>query len=185
MTLALELALIAFVVITAVFAALLRDVLGSIAVFAAFSLGLAIIWVLLQAPDVALTEAAVGAGVMTFLFLLTISKTTHPDTDRPLEELDLKAIAVVAAVALLMLTTVPAMPEVGDPTAPSVSAEHPTGEQTPYSYYIENTYVEAGIRNAVAGVLVVYRGFDTFGEAVVVFAAAVGVMVVLKREVMK
>ena len=63
MTLALELALVAFVLSTAVATALLRDLLASIVVFAAFSLGVSIIWVILQAPDVALTEAAVGAGM--------------------------------------------------------------------------------------------------------------------------
>jgi len=60
MTFALEILLAVFVVLTALSAALLRDVLGAIVVFAAFSLGISIIWVILQAPDVALTEAAVA-----------------------------------------------------------------------------------------------------------------------------
>ena len=72
---ATEAALLVFVLFTAVAVVALRDVLSAIIAFAAYSLGLAIVWVFLQAPDVALTEAAIGAGVTSVLFLLTITKT--------------------------------------------------------------------------------------------------------------
>lgn len=182
MTFGLEIALVAFVVTTAVAAALLRDVLGTIVVFASFSLGLSIIWVILSAPDVALTEAAVGAGVMSVLFLLTITKTARPEGE-DVRRVNPKALAVVGILLVVLLATVPALPEIGSTDAPAVQ-ETVNGETTPYGYYIQEGYDETGVENAVAAILVFYRGFDTLGEAVVVFSALVGVFVVTRREVM-
>jgi multicomponent Na+:H+ antiporter subunit B len=51
------------------------------------------------------------------------------------------------------------------------------------SYYLENAYDETGVRNAVTAVLAAYRGFDTLGEATVVYAAGVGLLLVLNKEV--
>lgn len=170
----LEAAILVFVLGSAVTAALLRDVLGSIIAFAGYSLGIAILWVFLQAPDVALTEAAVGAGVMTVLFLLTIVRTVRPSSDRLLERVGWRGVAAAGAFTAVMLTTVSALPEIGDPTAPVTG-----GEVT--QYYLENAYEETEVENAVTAVLAAYRGFDTLGEAVVVFAAGVSMLVVLRR----
>jgi multicomponent Na+:H+ antiporter subunit B len=181
LTLALEVALVVFVVLTAAATALLRDVLASIVVFAAFSLGVSIIWVLLQAPDVALTEAAVGAGVMSVLLLVTVAKTARPTEDEALVSVNPKAVAVVGVLLLVLLATVPALPSLGDGGAPALQ-ETRNGELTPYGYYVGNAYDETGVENAVTAVLVFYRGFDTFGEAVVVFSAVVGVLIVFRRD---
>jgi multicomponent Na+:H+ antiporter subunit B len=183
MTIALEAVLVAFVVAAAVSAALLRDVLGAIVVFASFSLGLSVIWVILSAPDVALTEAAVGAGVLSVLFLVTVSKTARPDTDTLVSSVDYKAVAAVGLLFVVLLATVPALPEVGSTEAPAVQ-ETVDGERTPYGYYIAESYEETGVENAVSAILVFYRGFDTFGEGVVVFSALVGMLVVFRKEVL-
>ncbi len=58
----LELGLIAFVVLAALYVAFARDVVGTIVMFAGLTLAIAVIWVLLAAPDVALIEAAVAPG---------------------------------------------------------------------------------------------------------------------------
>lgn len=52
----------------------IRDLLTSIVVFMSYSLIMAVIWVLLQSPDLAITEAAVGAGVTSILFFVTLKK---------------------------------------------------------------------------------------------------------------
>ena len=176
MTLALELALVVFVLATAVATALLRDIVASIAVFAAFSLGVSVIWVLLQAPDVALTEAAVGAGIMTVLLLVTVAETARTAREDALLSVNPRALAAVGILTLALLSTVPALPDVGDPDAPALQTTD-GGELTPYGYYTEEAYNETGVENSVTAVLVYYRGFDTFGEATVVFSAVVGVLV--------
>jgi multicomponent Na+:H+ antiporter subunit B len=176
MTLALELLVLAFVVVTALATAFLRDVLASVVVFGAYSLGMAMLWVLLRAPDVGLTEAAVGAGVMTPLFLLAIVKTKRPDADRVLAKVNPAALVVSLVLGAGLLLTVPALPAVGDPGAPAATHVSP--------YYLENAYEQTGMENVVTAILVGYRGFDTLGEVTVVFAAAVAVLVVLRREVL-
>lgn len=175
MTLWLELVVIAFVVSTALATAFLRDVLATVIVFGAYSLGMAMLWVLLRAPDVGLTEAAVGAGVMTPLFLLAIVKTRRPESDAIFARVDPVALGVVAVLACGLLVTVPALPAIGDPGAPAATHVAP--------YYLENAYADTGMKNVVTAILVGYRGFDTLGEVTVVFAAAVAVLAVLRREV--
>ena len=77
MTWTLNLLLLIFLVTTAAIAIRLRDLLAVAIVFSAYSLMMAILWTQLRAPDLALTEAAVGAGVTTVLFVITIMKTTR------------------------------------------------------------------------------------------------------------
>lgn len=171
-----EVALIAFVLACAVGAAVLRDVLASVIAFAAYSLGISIVWVVLQAPDVGLTEAAVGAGVMTILFILTLANTVQPSDDAVFERLRPRTAIAVGAFVVALLATIPALPAVGDPTAPVVA-----GEIT--QYYLANAYRETEVHNAVTAVLAAYRGLDTLGEAVVVFTAGVAALSVLRQEV--
>ena len=172
----IELALLGFILVCALGAALLRDALAAIMAFAAYSLGISILWVLLRAPDVGLTEAAVGAGVMTIFFLLALSNTSSPDVDRLLEPIRWRTVALVGGFALLIGVTVPALPAIGDPGSAVAG-----GEVT--QYYLANAYAETEVRNAVTAVLAAYRGFDTLGEGVVVFAAVVVTLSVLRREV--
>ena len=51
-----------------------RHLLASVVVFMAFSSIMAVVWLLLQSPDLAITEAAVGAGVDTILFVATLKR---------------------------------------------------------------------------------------------------------------
>ena len=57
----------------------IKDVLTSIVVFMSYSSIMAVIWILLQAPDLAITEAAVGAGVTSVLFFLTLKRINQID----------------------------------------------------------------------------------------------------------
>ena len=169
--------LVVFLIAVALVVALLRDVLAATVVFAAYSLGMAILWVVLQAPDVALTEAAVGAGVTTSLFLVAIIKTGRPageatfvGTIRPASLV--VALAVVAAVG----ATVPALPAVGASDTPPFERVAP--------YYLEQSLPLLGVENVVTAILAGFRAFDTFGEVTVVFAAGVAVLVVFRKEVL-
>ena len=168
-------AVLVFMVGTAVATAALRGIVASIIAFAGYSFGVAVLWALLRAPDVALTEAAVGAGVTTVLFLLTIARTNVGTTDLRFEGVSARSLLAAAAVVVTVGATVPALPAVGDPSAPIVGGEVS-------QYYLENSYEETGVQNAVTAVLAAYRGFDTLGEATVVFAAGVAMLLVLGRE---
>ena len=66
--------LLVFLIVCAVAASLTKKLLASIVIFMSYSLIMSVIWVLLESPDLAITEAAVGAGVTSLLFFTTLKK---------------------------------------------------------------------------------------------------------------
>ena len=66
--------LLAFLVICAISVSFSKNLLNSIAIFMSYSLIMSIIWILLESPDLAITEAAVGAGITSLLFFVTLKK---------------------------------------------------------------------------------------------------------------
>ena len=77
MILSIDLILLFFVVVTAIAAITLRDLLSAVILLGAYSFLMALIWVELQSVDVAFTEAAVGAGATTAFLIAAISRTTR------------------------------------------------------------------------------------------------------------
>ncbi len=67
--------LIIFLIVAAIAVERTKDLLGAVIIFTAYSLVMALLWLLLRAPDVAMTEAAIGAGITTILFVVVISRT--------------------------------------------------------------------------------------------------------------
>jgi multicomponent Na+:H+ antiporter subunit B len=164
------------VLIAAVATALLRDILAVIVISGAYSLGMALFYAFLLAPDVAMTEAAIGAGVTTLLLLLTVAQTVRNEHDRTLERPNVPAVLVCGAFLAVLLRSVAEFPEVGDP---GIAWDNPAITQ----YYLEHAPKDTGVENAVTAVLAGYRGFDTFGEATVVFLAGMAALLVLKQVV--
>lgn len=66
--------LLGFLVVCAIAASLSKNLLNTILTFMTYSLVMSVIWILLESPDLAITEAAVGAGVTTVLFVVTLKK---------------------------------------------------------------------------------------------------------------
>lgn len=66
--------LLGFLVVCAIAASLSKKLLNTILIFMSYSLVMSIIWMLLESPDLAITEAAVGAGVTSILFFVTLKK---------------------------------------------------------------------------------------------------------------
>lgn len=69
-----EMILLSFLVVCAISVALSKNLLTSIVIFMAYSVIMSIIWMILESPDLAITEAAVGAGVTSVLFYVTLKK---------------------------------------------------------------------------------------------------------------
>ena len=69
-----ECILLGFLVVCAISVSFSKNLLNSILIFMAYSLVMSIIWILLESPDLAITEAAVGAGVTSLLFFVTLKK---------------------------------------------------------------------------------------------------------------
>ena len=66
--------LLVFLVICSIAASLTKNTLISVIIFMSYSVVMSVIWALLKAPDLAITEAAVGAGVSSVLLFLTLKK---------------------------------------------------------------------------------------------------------------
>lgn len=66
--------LFVFLIVCAVAASLSKSLLNTVLIFMSYSLVMSIVWIILESPDLAITEAAVGAGVTTVLFVLTLKK---------------------------------------------------------------------------------------------------------------
>ncbi len=136
-----------------------------------YSLVGASLYLVMDAVDVAFTEAAVGAGISTVLMLGTLSLTTR------MEKVSTKVsplpLLVVTLTGGLLIYATLDMPYYGDPTAPihhSVSVR-----------YVEKSGDEVGPPNMVTSILASYRGYDTLGEVSVIFTAAIGVMALIGR----
>lgn len=66
--------LFGFLVVCAVSVSFSKNLLNSILIFMSYSLVMSVIWILLESPDLAITEAAVGAGITSVLFFITLKK---------------------------------------------------------------------------------------------------------------
>lgn len=140
-----------------------------------FSLLTASLFITLDAPDVAFTEAAVGAGISTVLMLGTLALTSQ--VQKPSKRTQTIPLLVVIATGMALIYSTFDMPTFGDPQAPSQTHVGP--------YYITKTPEEIDVPNIVTAVLASYRGFDTLGEVVVVFMAGVGVLALLGHKPMR
>ncbi len=173
--------LLFFLVVCAIAAVRMKDLLSAVIILGAYSLIMAVVWTRMNAVDVAFTEAAVGAGITTVLLLAALSRTQRSEADPPPSEGRTQSkyqtlfslIIVIVTGAVLIYGTID-MPDYGDPDAPAnlhVS-----------SAYIERSYKETGVVNFVTAVLASYRGYDTLGEVTVIFIAGTCVILLLRRK---
>ncbi|MEL6257684.1 MAG: DUF4040 domain-containing protein [Pseudomonadota bacterium] len=155
---------------TAVAIARLRSLFAIVMLSGVYSLLSAAWFVVLDAVDVAFTEAAVGAGVSTVLMLGAMLLTARQiKPERVLSRLA-PIVICLAAGAILVYATFD-LPAYGDPDSPANSYVG--------LHYLERNYSEIGIPNVVTSVLASYRGFDTLGEVAVVFTAGLAVALLL------
>ena len=69
-----EYILLVFLVVCAIAVSVSKNLLNSILIFMSYSLVMSVLWIMLESPDLAITEAAVGAGVTSLLFFMTLKK---------------------------------------------------------------------------------------------------------------
>lgn len=166
---AIEASLFVLMIALAIVIARLRSLFAAAMLFGIFSLLAAGMQTMMDAVDVAFTEAAVGAGISTVLFLGALGLTTSSET-RPLHH-RVAGLVVVTATGLLLAYGTLDMPAYGDPNAPIHRHVAP--------HYLVDSDAEIGIPNVVTSVLASYRGYDTYGETTVVLTAAVGAILLL------
>lgn len=167
----INLFLLTLLTITGVAIARMRALFPAAMMTGLYSLLSASLFVLFDAVDVALTEAAVGAGITTVLFLSTLALTKPEEKPLRKNRSRLAAVVTLATGALLVYATLD-MPHYGASDTPV--QQHPLRDA-----FIEGTQNDIDIPNAVTAILASYRGYDTLGEIAVIFTAGVAVLMLL------
>ena len=167
---ALELGLMAMLVVVAFAVVRLNSLFAIVMLQGVYSLLSAAWFVVLDAVDVAFTEAAVGAGISTVLMLGAMLLTDR-DAKPIASKQKLGPLLIVVVTGIAMFYALGDMPAFGDGNS-AVNAY--VGAQ-----YIEATKQEMFLPNIVTAVLASYRGYDTFGETAVIFMAGLGILLLL------
>ncbi len=166
-----DFALLGLLGVTAIALLRLGDLFAVVMLAGIYSLLSAALFVVMDAVDVAFTEAAVGAGISTVLMLGTLALVGRKEK-APVRAPVLPLFVVLVTGAVLVYGTLD-MPRYGDPDAPIHHHVAP--------YYLERTGPDTGLPNVVTAVLASYRGYDTLGEVTVIFTAAAGVLILIGR----
>lgn len=162
-------ALLGFILLASIIAIEARDLLSTVISVAAAGAGLAIVFLLLGAPDLAITQVVVEIVALVLLIRMTLRRDdTTLDSPRDMFSVAMGLIFVgtlVVASAYAFRWMVP----FGDPLMKMSQG------------YLDGAFSMTGAANAVTAVLLDFRAYDTLGEATVIFAAVVGAYAVLRR----
>lgn len=163
--------LLALLAATAVMVARTRDLWAAAMLTGMYSFLGASWMTLMDAPDVAFTEAAVGAGISTVLMLGTLAFTKNRKAKKTKSSV-MPFIVVAVTGAVLVYGTFD-MPIYGDPQAPI--------QVYPQPNFVEKSSAEVPhIPNVITVLLASFRGYDTLGETTVIFTAGIAVLLLLR-----
>jgi len=171
----IDLSVLTLVVLCAFATIMVKDLLSAAIIFGAYSFLMCLLWTEMGAVDVAFTEASVGAGVSTILFIAITFQTTRTVKKRKKGRYAAKIIGLLSAVimGLVLLAAEAHFPGFGDPNSPASLHLSP--------YYITHTLADTAVPNMVTSVLADYRGYDTMFETAVIFTAGLAVIAILRR----
>lgn len=161
--------MLAFLVCIAIAIIRVKDLFAVAMLSGIYGLLSASLFVTMDAVDVAFTEASVGAGISTLLMLTTVAMTGR--SENTVRHKPMLALVVIFVTGALLIYGTLDMPYFGDVQAAANLHVSPR--------YIHDSMAEIGVDNIVTSVLASYRGFDTFGEVVVIFTAGIGVLSLL------
>ena len=196
-----EALLFVFLIVTAILVARLTNLFAAAMLTGMFSLLSACLFTMMDAVDVAFTEASVGAGISTVLVLGTLALSAKKEYQQPTR---MPPFIVVALTGIALMVGTFDMAPYGDPTAPihtqvskqylereyqayrALKAQHAAHDAKTDGHGAEAEKApdhpkQVGLPNVVTSILASYRGYDTLGETAVVFTAGVGVMLLLGR----
>lgn len=157
-----------FMILAAIVAVEIKDMLSSVIAVGTVGLGVSVSFLLLKAPDLAITQLVVEILCLILLIRATIKKEI-PFPKKPVDYLRLVATFVFIAIFLYFAyNALLSLPQFGKPFM-RVSRE-----------YLARGTSETGAANIVASILLDYRAYDTLIEASVLFTAVLGVTVVLR-----
>lgn len=162
--------LLILMIIAAIVAVELKDLLGAIVAVGAVGLGLAIAFLFLQAPDLAIVQLVVE--ILSIIILIRAVSIAKETTVIAKERRFVSILPVVVLIALFIYFSLKALFEIPPFGSPILKVAEK---------YISNGLKETGAANIVAAVILDYRALDTLGEATVLFTAVIGVLAVIRK----
>ncbi len=167
-----NIAILFFLLVTAISVIMSRNLITAVILLSIFSMLMSAQYLVLGAPDVAITEAAVGAGISTILLLLALFMAS--EKEKKTTNKKLLPFILVATVTAMLIYASGHLPHFGSSNSPA--------QTHVAAYYIANSETDTGMKNAVTSILASYRGYDTFGEILVIFTAGIAVLMLLGRK---
>jgi len=161
--------LLLFMVFAAVVAVQIEDLLSSVIAVGAVGLGLSLAFLILKAPDLAITQLVVEILCLIILIRATIKK------DLPLirdGRWFFNTTSTLLFIALFLLFAYFALKELPNFGAPVMRVARE---------YIDKGRELTGATNIVASIILDFRGYDTLGEATILFTAVMGVLAVMRK----
>jgi len=171
--------LLLFTVIAAIIAVETRNLLSAVICVGAVGFGGSLLFLLMYAPDIAITQVVVEVLGLIILIRATLSRDmTFIEGDK---EFFASVVSVVILFALFLAGSKAFydLPAFGQPAYSQAAAP---GRTAPASYtYIEEGLQRTGAANLVTSIILDFRAYDTLGEATVLFTAILGVTVILRH----
>ena len=148
-----------------------QDLLNAVVASSVFSLLISVSYLIMDAPDVAMTEAALSACLSTCVYLSFLRKLPS-NFKNNIPRTNIISASLICLLFLIILTYMGLeLPSYGDYSAPLQIYSS--------KYYIKNTEKDIGIASLVAAILASYRAYDTLGETSVILIAGISVLLVL------
>ena len=161
--------LLIFMIIGAIVAVEIKDLLSSVVALGAVGLGLSIAFLVLKAPDVAITQLVVEILALIILIRATLKKDLPFSTSGRWVINSIITICFIGILLIVASKCFKDLPEFGYPIMRVATT------------YLKEGLPKTGAANIVASVILDYRAFDTLGEITVLFTAVIGVMAVVRR----
>ena len=161
--------LLIFMILGAIVAIEVKDLLSSVVAVGAVGLGLSIAFLVLKAPDLAITQLVVEILCLIILIRATIKKDLPFSSSGRWVLNTLISIGFIAVFLFVAWKVLAELPEFGYPTMKVAST------------YLEEGMTQTGATNLVGSVILDYRAYDTLGEATILFTAVIGVLAVVRR----
>ena len=167
--------LLVFMIIAAIIALGTSDLLSSVIALGAVGFGCSVAFLLLRAPDVAITQIVVEVLTLVILIRATVGREVRTIAGTR----DVLGMAVTGTLVAILLVfgvmALQASPAFGEPVMDRVKG-------APSLAYLTTGLEKTGAANVVTAVLLDFRAYDTLGEATVLFVGIVGAVVVLRKK---
>lgn len=161
--------LLLFMVLGAIVAVEIEDLLSSVIAVGAVGLGLSLAFLILKAPDLAITQLVVEILCLIILIRATIKKDIPLIRDGRWLFNTIATLSFIALFLIFAYFALKELPNFGQPIM-RVAKE-----------YIEKGLQKTGATNIVASIILDFRGYDTLGEATILFTAVMGVLAVIRK----